>query len=114
RVARINRQQRLHVQVLAPGEELEQTYAVGRAVGPRRWMSSSIDQRANRFLPLIAFADVVAFEVVAAGEAEEFGVERGEFLHQVDALAIRLIPVSGREERDQREPGGSRLLHQEF
>ena len=110
RVSGEDGKQRLHVEVFAPGEELEQADAVGGAVGPRRGMGGTVDERADGLLPVVVFVEVFAFKIVAAGKAEEGGMQRGELLHEVDALAVRLVVVGGREKRDQREPCGPGVL----
>ena len=55
RVSGEDGKQRLHVEVFAPGEELEQADAVGGAVGPRGGMRGPIDERADGLLPVVVF-----------------------------------------------------------
>ena len=102
----------LHVEVFTPEEELEQAHAVGGFdahglawVGPL-----TVDERPNSLLPVEALPEAVAFEVVAAGKAQEGGVHGGEFLHDVDAVAVGAIVVSGREEGYEAEPDGAGVL----
>src|ERR1700733_10121232 len=55
-----------------------------------------------------------ALKIVAAGKAEEGGMERREFPHEIDTLAVRLVVVGGGKEWDQLEPCGPGALHEEF
>ena len=55
RVSGEDGQQRLHVEVFAPGEEFEQADAVGGAVGPRGGMRGPIDERPDGLLPFVVF-----------------------------------------------------------
>src|ERR1039457_6374346 len=77
-------------------------------------MRRTIDQGANRFLPLVVLVEVIAFKIVAARKAKESRMQSGKFLHQVDALSVGLVLVCRRKQRYQREPCGSRVLHQKF
>ena len=95
-------------------EEFEQADAVGGAVGPRGRMGGPIDKRADGLLPFVVFVEMLALKIIAAGKAEEGGMEGGELLHQIDALAVRLIIVGGRKERNQLEPCGPGMLHEKL
>jgi hypothetical protein len=77
-------------------------------------MGRTVDERADGLLPFKVFVQVVALQIVAAGEAEEGWVHGGELFHQVDALAVGFAFVGRREERYEREPGGSGMLYQKF
>ena len=67
--------------------------------GPcRRWRDSpsssggrGAGEIAEGLLPVETFGDGVAFQVVAAGEAEEGRVHVGQLLHQVDAVAVGAV-----------------------
>ena len=71
RVPGIDAQQRLHVQVLAPFQEFQQSHAVGGVVAPRGGVRRTVDQRADHLLPIEAGLDPVAFQVVSPGKAQE-------------------------------------------
>ena len=102
------------MEVFTPVEKFEQAHAVGGVVVPGAGVGGAVDERADGLLPLEALVDVVAFEVVAAGETEEGGMHGGELLHEVDAVAVGGVLVGGREERDEREPGGAGVLDGEL
>ncbi len=70
-------------------------------------MRGAVDEWADGLLPIEAVGDVVAFKVVAAGEAQECRMHRGQLFHQVDAVAVHAIVIGGREEGDEVEPEGS-------
>ena len=53
RVSGEDGQQRLHVEIFAPGEEFEQADAVRRAVGPWGGMRWPIDQRPDGLFPFV-------------------------------------------------------------
>src|SRR5581483_4818226 len=65
-------------------------------------------------LPVEVIGKVLAFKEVAAGEAKEFGMEGGEFFHQVGTEAVGLIVPGGREEGEPGEPGGAGLRDEEL
>ena len=67
-------------------------------------MGGPVDERTDGLLPVEALVDVVAFKVVAAGEAQELRMHRRHLLHQVDAEAVGAIVISGREKRDELHP----------
>ncbi len=58
RVAGEDGEERLHVEVFAPGEELEEAHAVGGAVGPRREVGGAVDEGADGFLPVEVLVEV--------------------------------------------------------
>src|SRR5579862_6747360 len=89
-----NRKHGLHLQVLTPFEKLKQAQAVGRTIAPRSLMAGAIGEVAQGLLPVEALSDRVAFEIVAAGQAEEGGVHIGEQPHDVSAIAV-LMSVIG-------------------
>ena len=103
-VARINRQHRLHVQVFAPLQKLQQTEAVGGPITPRAAVAGTLRDVADGFLPVETFVDAIAFEIIAAGEAQELRLHVREQLHDVRASAVRAIVVSRRKERNVLEP----------
>ncbi len=102
-VARIHGEYRLDVQVLAPLQVFKQAQAVGALVAPGAGVRRTVDERADGLLPLVALREVVAFQIVAAGQAEERRVHRGQLLHQVDAVAVRAVVVGRREQGSERE-----------
>ena len=104
RVSGIDAQQRLHVQVLAPFQEFQQSHAIGGVVAPRGGVRRTVDQRADHFLPIETGLDPVAFEVVSPGEAQERGTHGGQLLHDVDAVPVRPAVIGGREQGNQLEP----------
>ena len=77
-------------------------------------MGGAVDERADGLLPVEALADVVAFEVVAAGEAQECRVHAGELFHEVYSEAVGAVFVGGWEERDEVEPEGAGVLYGDF
>ena len=102
------------MQVFAPGEELEEAHAVGGAIHPGSGVGRAVDEGADGLLPVIAVFEALAFEVVAAGKAEKFGMQGGEFFHEVGTETIGLIVPGGREEREEREPGGAGVRDEKF
>ena len=106
-VAGIDSEQGLHVKVFAPSEKFKKTHAVGGLVVPRTAVRRTVDKRADSLLPLEALVDVVALEIVAAGETEELRMHGGHFFHQIGAKAVGSIVVGGREQRDELQPKGS-------
>ena len=97
-VAGINGQQRLHLEVLAPLQELEQAHAVAGAIVPGTGVGRAIHQGADGLLPFIALVDVVALEIIASGEAEKRRLHRRQLLHQVDAISVVPVVVGGRKQ----------------
>ncbi len=98
----------LHMQILAPLEELEQAHAVGRPVSPAVvHVAGPLGDVADGLLPIEAGLDGVALEVVAAGKAQEGGLEVRQKLHDVFAIAVRPVVEGGRKERDHAEPDGA-------
>ena len=67
-------------------------------------MGGTVDPGADCLLPLVAVANVVAFKVITAGQAQELGMHRSHLFHQVGTEAIRAVLVRGRKERNQIEP----------
>jgi len=113
-VSGVYSEERVHVEVLAPLQEFEETHAVGGLITPRAGVRGTVDERAKGLLPLEALVDVVAFKVVAAGEAKEGGVHGSELLHEVDAVAVGGVVVGWGEEGDEREPGGTGVVEENF
>src|SRR5262249_10785870 len=97
RITRINAQYGLHLEVLAPFEELEKPHAIRGMVAPCRWVRGPVDQWAYRLSPIEARVDAVALEVVAARKAEERRTHRREFLHDVNAIPVRAVVIRGRK-----------------
>ena len=100
RVAGIDRQHILHVQVFAPLQKFEQPKPIGRVIVPRAGMRRPIHQRPDRLLPFVALVDVVALKIVAAGEAQKRRVHPGQHLHQIDAVAVHPIRDRSAERRE--------------
>ena len=98
RIARVDGEHGLDLQVLAPFEEFEQTHAVGGPVGPGRLVAGTVYQRADGLLPVVPILECVAFEVVAAGQAQELRMQGGHALHQVGAVAVGAVVEGGWEE----------------
>ncbi len=71
RIARIDSQHRLHVQVLAPLQKLQQPHAVAGVVAPGGRVGRAVDQRADHLLPVETGFDPVAFEIIAAREPQK-------------------------------------------
>ena len=107
-VAGKNAEQRFHVQILAPLSEFEQTQAVGGPVTPGAGMARTLFDRPNGFLPVETLIEGVALKIIAAGESEELGLHGSQHVHEVGAVAVLAILVSGREERDILQPQRSR------
>ena len=112
-VAGVDGQHGLHVQVLAPLQEFQQAHAVGRPVAPGVvHVAGALGDIADGLLPVEARFDGVAFQVIAAGKAQEGRLHVGQQLHDVVAIAVRPVVVGGRKERDHAEPdrafGGGR------
>ena len=89
RVAGVDGQHRLGVHVLAPEQELVQAEAVGRAIAPRRHVAGALRKRPERLLPIEAVGDLIALEIVAAGEPQELRLHVDEHLQQVGPEAVR-------------------------
>ena len=111
RVARIHGQHRLHLQVLAPIEKLQQPQPVGRVVSPRARMSGPVHQRPNRLLPVEAVGNRLAFQIVPAGKAQERRMHPRQQLHQVHAIAVHPVLVRRREHRKLLHPHRPRPLN---
>src|SRR5208337_3861416 len=97
---------RLHV--LAPFQEFQKSHSVGRAITPRTGMAVAFLDWTNRFLPIEAGLDRVAFDIIAARKAQKFWIQVHQHLQQVLAKTIRLVVPSRREKRDHAQPDGSR------
>ena len=54
--------------------------------------------------------DGVAFQVVAAGQAQERRLHVRQLLHQVDAVAVGRLLIGRREQRDQVQPDRAGLF----
>src|SRR5207249_8996419 len=67
RVTGRDAEDRLHLQILAPLQELHQPEAVGGAVAPRTLVARPLLDRPDRLFPVEPLRDGVAFEVVTAG-----------------------------------------------
>ena len=91
RVSGEDSKQRLHVEVFAPGEELEQAHAVGGAVGPRGGMRGTIDEQARWSSSSRSVRSGVRLQ--DSCRRESGGIRDGgrRASHQVDALAVRLV-----------------------
>ena len=100
-IAGIDGQQRLHLQILAPLQELEQAHAVAGAIVPGAGMGGAIHQWTDGLLPFIALVDVVALEIISSGKAQERRLHGGQLLHQVDAISVVPVMVGGWEKRNQ-------------
>ena len=110
RVAGEDGQDRLHLQVFAPFQHLQQAHAVGRAIAPRALMAGPLVNRADRLFPVEPLGDRVAFQVVAAGHPQEGGLHVAHLLHQIDAVAVRAVVEGRRHQRDLGQPDRARLL----
>src|SRR5277367_3691114 len=106
----VNGENGLHVEVFAPFEKFEQSHAVGRVVVPGAGVRGAINHRPNRLLPLKALGDVVAFEIVAAGKAQEVRVHSGQLFHQVDTKAVGTVVVGRWKEGGEIKPEISGLI----
>ena len=104
RVSGVDAEQRLHVQVLAPLQEFQESHSVARVIAPRGRVCRTIDQRSDHLLPIEARLDAAAFEVIAAWKAQERGTHRGQLFHDVDAIAVGATMVGRREQRDHLKP----------
>ncbi len=113
RVARINREHGVHLEVFAPLEELEQAHSVRRMIHPGARMGGTIDERADGFLPLETVCDSVALKIIAARKAQESWVHGGELFHQIDAIAVDAIVICGREKGDELQPQSSGMRDRE-
>ena len=109
RVAGVDGEHRLHLQVFAPLQKFKQAHAVRRAIAPGAHVRGTVDPGADGLLPVEAVGDVVAFKIIAAGQAQEFGLHGGQQIHKVDAIAVGPVVIGGREERDEIEPDRCRL-----
>jgi hypothetical protein len=67
-------------------------------------MSGPLRNVADGFLPVETFGDGIAFNVIAAGEAQELGLHVREQLHDVRSCAVRTIVVGRRKKRNILEP----------
>ena len=99
-IAGIDCEDRLDLQILTPLEEFEQTHAVGGVVVPGADVGRTIDPWADGLLPLEAFGDVVAFQIIAARQPQELWAHGSQLLHQVGAQPVGAIMVGRREDRD--------------
>src|SRR5260370_7207295 len=71
RIAGINREYRLHIQVFAPFRKLKQTQTVIRAITPRTFMAGSLFDRPDGVLPFEPLVARLAFTLVASRNAPE-------------------------------------------
>ena len=95
---------RFHVQVLAPAEKFRQAETVGGPVIPATAMAGPLLDGADGFLPVETLVEVIAFDVIAAGEAQKFRMHVREQLRDVGTVAIRAIVVGRREQRNLLKP----------
>ncbi len=77
-------------------------------------MARTLFDRPNGFLPVETLIEGVALKIIAAGEPEEFGLHGRQQFHDIGAVAVLAILVSGREERDILQPQRSRGRRGEF
>ena len=56
-------------------------------------MRGPVHEWADGLLPFDTFGNVIALEVIAAGEAEEGRTHGGQLLHQVNAIAVHAIVI---------------------
>ncbi len=77
RIAGIDGQHWFHLQVFAPLQKLQQAHAVGGAIAPWARVRGAVDPGADGLLPVEAVGDVVALKIIAAGQAQEFGLHGG-------------------------------------
>ncbi len=108
RVAGVEAEHGLGAHVFAPDQKLHQTHAVGGAVAPGAFMAGTFVDGADGLPPFEALVDGESLEVVAAGEAQEFGAEVHQHLHDVLAEAVRAVFPGRREQRDEAEPDRAR------
>ena len=113
-IAAIDGKKRLHPEVFAPLEELQQSHSVRRVITPGRRMRGTVDERANHLLPVEAGFNAVAFQIVAAGKAQERRTHGRQFFHDVGAVAVGAIAIRGREQRNQLEPKRRRPVQSQF
>jgi hypothetical protein len=104
RVAGVDREDGVDMQVLRPLEELEQAEPVGGLVVPRTAVGGAVHQRTNGVLPVEALIDLLTLKIVASGKAEELRMHLRHLLHEVRPVAVLAVLVGGGEERDQIEP----------
>ncbi len=89
---------RLCATVLRPLQKLQQTKTVGRAIAPRTHVARSLIGIADGALPVEAVAEIIALEVVAAGEAQELRLHPAHHLHEILAESVRPVVERLREE----------------
>ena len=70
-------------------------------------MSGPIHQWADGLLPIEALVDVVALEIIPAGEAQKGGVHRRHLLHQINAKSVGAVVIGWRKQRNEIEPEGA-------
>ena len=105
RVARIDRQHGVHVQVFAPFQELQQPHAVRRPVPPGVvHVSRPLRAVADGLLPVEARGDGAAFHVIAARKSQEGRLHVGQELHNVLPVAVGTIVPCRRKQRNHAEP----------
>lgn len=108
RVARVDGQDGLGVEILAPVEDLCESEAVGVDVGPGAEAAGAVDEGADGVAPLPAVGKGVALEIVAAGDPQEAGVQLGEGVHEVDAHAVGPVVPGRGHQADELELQGAR------
>src|SRR6202041_4065236 len=106
RIAGIDGEYRLNLQVLTPLHELQQAHSVGGAIAPRTRVRGAVHKRPDRLLPLVALRNVITLEVVAARQAQKLRMHRGKLFHNVDAVAVGPVMIRRRKERNEIEPNG--------
>ncbi len=109
-VAGIDGEHGLDLEVFAPLQKFEQAHAVGGVVVPGADVGWTIDPGADCLLPLEALGDVIALEIIAAGQAQEFGMHGGQQIHQIGAETFLTIAVGWREDRDEAEMESAGLV----
>jgi len=87
RLYRHRRQGPLGLHIFGPFEEFEEAHAVGGAVAPAAGMPGRVASR-RATASTETRRDLVAFQIIAAGTAEEAGLHVGHGLHQVDPVAV--------------------------
>ena len=109
RVTRINCEYRLHFQIFAPLQKLQQTKTVSRPITPRAAVSGALRNIADGLLPVESLSDGIAFDIIAAGKAQELWLHVCQQLHDVRACPVRAIVVGRRKKRNVLKPNRAGL-----
>src|SRR5690606_36832651 len=104
-----NTEHGLGADALGPEKKLEQAETVGGTITPGAHVAGTLVDGTDGFPPLETRVDDVAFEVVAAGEAQKLRLHVDHHLHEIGAEAVGTVDASRREKGNKTQPRGAGL-----